>query len=70
MNQFNNGTPENSNDPKEISSSKYCHIEEMHNNEIPHKNISLSLFHINACSLNKSFDNLQHLLTCTKKNLT
>ena len=32
-----------------------------HNIEIPHKNTSLALFHINACSLNKNFDNLQHL---------
>ena len=27
---------------------------------------SLSLFHINACSLNKNFDDLQHPLSCTK----
>ena len=27
----------------------------------------LSLFHINASSLNKNFDDLQHLLHCTKK---
>ena len=40
----------------------------MHNTEIPHNNKSLSLFHINACSLNKNFDDLQHLLSCTKKN--
>ena len=38
----------------------------MHNIEIPHKNKSLSLFHINPCSLNKNFDNLQHLLSCNK----
>ena len=38
----------------------------MHNIEIPHNNKSLSLFHINACSLNKNFDDLQHLLSCTK----
>ena len=68
VNQFNNATPENSNDPEKISSSKYYDIEEMHNIEIPHKNKSLSLFHINACSLNKNFDDLQHLLSCTKKN--
>ena len=30
-------------------------------------NKSLSLFHINACSLNKNLDDLQHLLNCTKK---
>ena len=39
----------------------------MHNIEICHKNKLLSLFHINACSLNKNFDDLQHLLSCTKK---
>ena len=38
----------------------------MHNIEIPHKNKSLSFFHINACSLNKNFDDFQHLLSCTK----
>ena len=34
---------------------------------IPHKNKSLSLFHINACSLNKSFGEFQHLRNFTKK---
>ena len=70
INQFNNATPENSDGPEKISSSKYYDTEEMHNIEIPYKNISLSLFHINACSLNKSFDVLQHLLSCTKFFLT
>ena len=40
----------------------------MHNIEIPHNNKSLSLFHINACSVNKNFDDLHHLSSCTKKN--
>ena len=40
----------------------------MHNIEIPHKNKPLSLFHINACSLSKNFDDLQHLLSSTQKN--
>ena len=35
VNQFNNATPENSNDPEKISPSKYYDIEEMHNIEIP-----------------------------------
>ena len=39
----------------------------MHNLKIPHKNKPLSLFHINACSLNKKFHDLQHLLSSTKK---
>ena len=59
---------ENGNDPEKINSSKYYDIDEMHNIEMPHENKPLSLFHINACSLNKHFDNLQHLLSCTKKN--
>ena len=69
VNQFSNTTPENSNDPEKMSSSKYYGIEEMHNIEILHNNKSLSLFRIKACSLNKKFDDLQHLLSCTKKNL-
>ena len=66
VNQFNNATPENNNDPEKISSSKYYDIHEMHNLKIPHKNKSLSLFHINACSLNKYSDEFQHLLSSTK----
>ena len=41
----------------------------MHNIEIPHKNKYLFLFHLSACSLNKNLDDLQHLLSCTKKNV-
>ena len=37
----------------------------MSNIEITHKNKSLFLFHINT-SLNKNFDDLQYLLSCTK----
>ena len=36
------------------------------NIEIPHKKESLSLFHIHACSLNKNFGDLKHILSCTK----
>ena len=53
VNQFNNATPKNNNDPENISSSKYYDIDEMRNVGIPNKNKSLSLFHINACSLIK-----------------
>ena len=67
VNEFNNATLENDNDPEKIASSKYYDIDEMHNIEIPHKNKSLSLFHLNACSLNKNFDDLQYLLSCTRK---
>ena len=37
VNQFNNATPENNNDPEKISSSKYYDIDEMHNLKIPQK---------------------------------
>ena len=63
VNQFNNATLENNNDPEKISSSKYYDINEMHNMKIPHKNKSLSLFNINACSLNENFDGVQHVLS-------
>ena len=33
------------------------------------KNKSLFLFHINTCSLDKNFDDLQYLLSCTKKKI-
>ena len=50
VNEFNNATQENNNDPENISSSKYYDIDEMHNVGIPNKIKSLSLFHINAYS--------------------
>ena len=65
--QFRNATPENNNDPENIS-SQYHDIDETPNIEIPSKNRSLSLFHVNACSVNKNFDDLQHLLSCTNNN--
>ena len=41
----------------------------MHNIEIPHKNKSLSLFHISACSPDKNFDDFHHAYSCIKKNI-
>ena len=38
----------------------------MHHIEIPLTNKSPALFHISTLSLNKKFDYLQHLLSCTK----
>ena len=39
----------------------------MHKIKITHKNKSLAQFHINACSLNQNFDDLQHLLSFSQK---
>ena len=63
--EFNNATPENTNDPEKTYSSKYYDIEEKHNTEIPLKNKSLSLFQQFPCSLNKNPDDFPHLLSCT-----
>ena len=65
---MNNATPENGNNPERTASSTYHDIDEMHNFKIPHKNKSLFLFYINAWSLDKNFDDLQHLLSCTIKD--
>ena len=56
----------NSDDPENTVSTKY--FDELQNLKITNKSKSLSLFHINACSLSKNFDDLQHLLSCTNKN--
>ena len=68
VNQFNSVTPQNNNNLRNISSSKYYDIDDMHYIEIPNKNKYLFLFHMNACSLNKNFDDLQNHLSCTKAN--
>ena len=54
VNQLNNATQENGNDPENIYSSEYYDIDEVQNIKIPHKNKSSSLPHINACSLIKT----------------
>ena len=70
VNQLNNATPENSNQPETISSSKYYDQEEMYNIKIPNKNKSLSLLYKNESFLYKNFDDLQHLLNCIKPSWT
>ena len=60
VDQFNNmlSLPDdiNSGDPENTVSSKYYDIEELQNLKITNKSMSLSLFHINACSFRKNFD--------------
>ena len=57
----------NSDDPENTFSSRYYAIEELQNIKITNKSKSLSLFHINTCSLSKNFDDIQHLLSCANK---
>ena len=65
FNQFNNAIPENNNDPENVIQSKYYDIDELQQLKIPNKEKSLSFFHINSCSLNKNFEELQNLLQST-----
>ena len=48
----------NSDGPENTVSSKYYDTEELQNLKIANKSKSLSLFHINACSLSNNFDDL------------
>ena len=47
--------------------SKSYSMNEIQLLKIGNKNKSLSMFHINVCSLNKNFDDLEYLLKCTNK---
>ena len=71
MNQFNNSSPEEKADPENILNFNYYNIDQLQTLKFLEK-ISLSLkplslFHINTCSLNKNFDDLQHLLKYSNK---
>ena len=55
------------NDSVNVVNSKYYDIDQIQTLKFPNKHKSLALFHINACSLNKNFDDLDHLLKCTNK---
>ena len=66
-NQFNNTSPERNNDPTNVVNSKYYDIDQIQTFKFPNKHKSLALFHINACSLNKNFYDLEHILKCTNK---
>ena len=54
-------------DPDNIMNSKYYSINEIQSLKVTNKNQSLFMFYINACSLNKNFDDLAYLLKWTNK---
>ena len=68
VNQFNNNAAPGDNTDLENVQSKYYDIDELQIMKIPNKDKSLTLFHINACPLNKNSNELEHLLSCTNKN--
>ena len=67
FNHFNNFYPVQKNDPENVVNSNYYDIDQFQTLKFHEKNKSLSLFHINAYSLSKNFDDLEHLLKCTNK---
>ena len=68
FNQFNSTSPEQNVDPENVTNSRYFDIDEIQALKLHDKKNSLSFFHINACSLNKNFDDLEYLLKCTNKS--
>ena len=68
FNQFNNSSPEQQNDPENVVNSRYFDTDQIQSLKFSRKEKSLSYFHINACSLNKNFDDLVYLLKCANKN--
>ena len=66
-NQFNNTSPEKNDDPENVVNAKYYDIDQIQTIQFPDKHKSLVLFHINACTLNKTFDDLDHLLKSKNK---
>ena len=65
FNKFSNVIPENNSDPENVIQSKYYDIDELQQLKILNKEKSFPLFHINSCSLNKNFEELQILLQST-----
>ena len=69
VNQFNNSaSPEDTTDPENVVHSKYYDTDELQTMKTPNKDKSLALFHKNACSLNKNFDEFEQVLSCKNKN--
>ena len=60
FNQFNNTSENHTNkDPVNAVKCRYYDIEEIQTLKIRNKSKSLSMFHINTCSLSKNFDDLE-----------
>ena len=57
FNQFNNSS-EQKTDSENVVNSNYYNIDQLQTLKFPGKNKPLSLFHINACSLDKNFDDM------------
>ena len=69
FNQFNNSSQTHDfKDPENVLKCKYYNLEEVQTINISYKKSSLSLFHINTCSLNQNVQDLEYLLKTTNTN--
>ena len=69
FNHFNNYTENHRNrDPDNIVKCRYYDTEEIQTSNIQNKTKSLSMFHINTCSLSRNCDVLEYLLKATNMN--
>ena len=69
FNQFNNSTKNvRHRDPDNVVKCRYFDIAEILTFNIPSKSKSLPMLHINICSLNKNFDDMEYLLKTTNMN--
>ena len=66
FNQFNNTTENHTN--KNPDNAVQCRLWKLKTLKILNKSKSLSMFHINTCSLSINFDDLEHLLKTTNMN--
>ena len=67
FNQFNNSSLEQQINPENVVNSRSFDIDQIQSLKFRQKEKSLSFFHTNACSLNKSFDDLVCLRKCSNK---
>ena len=68
FNEFNNLSSDQNNNSGNIINSKYYDIDEIQTLSKLNNKGTLSLFHINSCSLSKNMEDLQYLLNSTSIN--
>ena len=69
FNLYNNTRLEVNDDPDNVVNSKCYSINEIQSLKVVNKSKSLSMLHINACSLSKNFDDLGYLPKYTNKKI-
>ena len=68
FNEFNNLSSDQNNNSGNISNCKYYDIDEIQTLHKLNNKQTLSLFHINSCSLSKNIENFEYLLNSTSIN--